>query len=589
METTSRESKGSKVKIWRAERPKILTPKKQYKLQRQLQHEQFIQKKKTTKKIKVVKPENDDGNIEYKRKLTGLSDSRILHLITQMKWRLSEGNNRAIYLIGIDDDGTLYQMTDDEMAESIDTFKKITIAAECDIVGLHKITAEEDGIGGTYLKIEIEKRYNMCPEIRIALVGESGSGKSTLMSSLLYDNLDDGKGESRKLINKHLHEIESGLTSSIVYDYIGISTEGKFLNYRNSKSKDEIIKKSIKLVTFMDLPGKDKYLKTTLYGLLAYRPHHIFYVVDSADSVYKKDSYINTLNTTQIPWTLIITKLPLDKPYSISDIDFTEYVINSVKEPSLKQDYSMGSSDGSVKNYYIPTCNITGRGIDTLKHYIINDIKIKQYDDLSEKNESIDQQNDDVEFMINEVYDIKDVGTVVGGILLKGKIVSGSNLYLNRAGIPVRVRSIHRHQKPQKDLLCDTSASMMLEMDAKDIHNVDKHSWLYSNPEFKKCFVNSFSAKLFVQTNGEKIMDLMTMAKGVNMLYINNLIQPVKILSYSDEAKGNFDGRAHVNESCIIKFDNEDNYGIIRTNVLQSTHFYIKTNSNDVLYGLVSS
>ncbi|CEG82288.1 Putative Gtp binding protein 2 [Rhizopus microsporus] len=56
----------------------------------------------------TLPPEADsEGNIEYKLKLVNPSVERLEHLVTQMKWRLAEGNGVAIYEIGIDDDGTI--------------------------------------------------------------------------------------------------------------------------------------------------------------------------------------------------------------------------------------------------------------------------------------------------------------------------------------------------------------------------------------------------------------------------------------------------------------------------------------------------
>lgn len=41
-------------------------------------------------------PEAAEGNVEYKLKLVNPSSSRFEHLVTQMKWRLREGN--SLYL-----------------------------------------------------------------------------------------------------------------------------------------------------------------------------------------------------------------------------------------------------------------------------------------------------------------------------------------------------------------------------------------------------------------------------------------------------------------------------------------------------------
>ena len=50
-------------------------------------------------------PEPQFGNIEYKLKLISPSKQRLEHLVTQLKWRLNEGNGEAIYEIGVTDSG----------------------------------------------------------------------------------------------------------------------------------------------------------------------------------------------------------------------------------------------------------------------------------------------------------------------------------------------------------------------------------------------------------------------------------------------------------------------------------------------------
>ena len=63
----------------------------------------------------------EEGNIEYKLKLVNPSDSRLEHLVTQMKWRLQEGQGEAIYEIGVEDNGLLTGLTHVELQSSIDT------------------------------------------------------------------------------------------------------------------------------------------------------------------------------------------------------------------------------------------------------------------------------------------------------------------------------------------------------------------------------------------------------------------------------------------------------------------------------------
>ena len=67
----------------------------------------------------------EEGNIEYKLKLVNPTESRLEHLVTQMKWRLQEGDGEAIYEIGVADNGVLAGLTPDEMEASMNTLKQM--------------------------------------------------------------------------------------------------------------------------------------------------------------------------------------------------------------------------------------------------------------------------------------------------------------------------------------------------------------------------------------------------------------------------------------------------------------------------------
>ena len=49
--------------------------------------------------MSILNPEIEEGNIEYKRFLINIDESRLEQLSTQMKWRLKEGDNEAKILI----------------------------------------------------------------------------------------------------------------------------------------------------------------------------------------------------------------------------------------------------------------------------------------------------------------------------------------------------------------------------------------------------------------------------------------------------------------------------------------------------------
>lgn len=80
----------------------------------------FYSSPSTTSLLKV-----EEGNIEYKLKLLNPSSSRFEHLVTQLKWRLQEGQGEAIYEIGVADCGTLMGLNDEELTLSLETLLKM--------------------------------------------------------------------------------------------------------------------------------------------------------------------------------------------------------------------------------------------------------------------------------------------------------------------------------------------------------------------------------------------------------------------------------------------------------------------------------
>ena len=70
-------------------------------------------------------PEPQNGNIEYKLKLVNPSATRLEHLVTQMKWRLREGNGEALYEMGVEDNGIMTGLSEEDMDSSLDTLQVI--------------------------------------------------------------------------------------------------------------------------------------------------------------------------------------------------------------------------------------------------------------------------------------------------------------------------------------------------------------------------------------------------------------------------------------------------------------------------------
>ncbi|AVL95048.1 putative GTP-binding protein [Moumouvirus australiensis] len=70
-------------------------------------------------------PEKETGKIEYKRTLLNCNEKKTEKRASQMQRRITQGNKKAIYYIGVDDDGTIYGLSESELIESLDKFIEI--------------------------------------------------------------------------------------------------------------------------------------------------------------------------------------------------------------------------------------------------------------------------------------------------------------------------------------------------------------------------------------------------------------------------------------------------------------------------------
>ena len=85
----------------------------------------FINREKLFPSEKLYNEELDNGNTEYKLKLINVDRIKLQKRITQMKFRLHEGNGECHYLIGVEDNGNPIGINEVEMKESIETIKRM--------------------------------------------------------------------------------------------------------------------------------------------------------------------------------------------------------------------------------------------------------------------------------------------------------------------------------------------------------------------------------------------------------------------------------------------------------------------------------
>lgn len=78
------------------------------------------------------------------------------------------------------------------------------------------------------------------------------------------------------VIGRHAHESGTGRTSSIGQHVVCLDSMGEILNdstFRNTTCGD-LVSRSAKIITLVDLAGHEKYFKTTAFGLTGHLPDY---------------------------------------------------------------------------------------------------------------------------------------------------------------------------------------------------------------------------------------------------------------------------------------------------------------------------
>ena len=154
-------------------------------------------------------------------------------------------------------------------------------------------------------------------DVRVAVIGNVDSGKSTLVGVLTKGIMDDGRGSARTKVFNFSHEAQNGRTSSIGQEIMGFDdsnnvVEPERLNASKNQSWAHVATNSKKLVTFLDLCGHEKYLKTTMFGLVGLLPDYCMVIVGANMGVSRMTKeHLGITLALKIPLFIVITKIDI--------------------------------------------------------------------------------------------------------------------------------------------------------------------------------------------------------------------------------------------------------------------------------------
>ncbi|MHA2501864.1 MAG: GTP-binding protein [Candidatus Kariarchaeaceae archaeon] len=406
--------------------------------------------------MEYLPQESEHGNVEYKFTLEGKEgqDGRLEQLASQMRFRLFEGQGEAYYYLGVEDNGTPLGLPQSDLDESIRILEEVAERAGAKVTVLRRSEGNDGQVAE--LLVRAQKNPTELPaDIKIASVGNVDAGKSTLIGVLLKGNLDDGRGSARSSVFRFLHELESGRTSSVSTTVIGIDENGKIINHNpvHPPTDIEVLERSIKTLSFQDLAGHEKYLKTTIYGLTGMVPDYAMLLVSANQGVLQMTKeHLGLVVALKIPFFIVMTKLDitpdprrkttldeLKKLLKIPGVSKIPLVVKS-REDSIVASLNIHQQN-VVPIFQIST--VTGESIEELTQFL-QLLKPTKIDEKAEK----------LQFRayIDEIYHVQGVGTVVSGMIYSGRLAVNDTVHLgpfdDGSFKEVRVKSIHYKRVP---------------------------------------------------------------------------------------------------------------------------------------------
>lgn len=302
-------------------------------------------------------------------------------------------------------------------------------------------------------------------DVRIAIVGNVDSGKSTLVGVLTHGGLDNGRGLARSRVFAHDHEASTGRTSSVSQHIVGVDKENKIIHQTTSnaasalqknKAWREVVHKSKQTVTFIDLAGHEKYLKTTISGLTGSYCDAAIVVIGANAGISKMTKeHLGVVIALKIPVIVVVTKIDM-APANVleSNKKLLFRILNSrsagkkpfhVKSEADVQVCASNPSPNLAPVFFIST--VTGENLHLLTSYIG---QLRPTQPLVSE-----QKAEEVEFHLDDTFHVSGVGLVLSGTVTSGTIKEATPMLLgpfhDGSFRKVLVKSIQSKRTPVKE------------------------------------------------------------------------------------------------------------------------------------------
>ncbi|KAI1364162.1 P-loop containing nucleoside triphosphate hydrolase protein [Xylaria arbuscula] len=400
--------------------------------------------------------------------------------------RLVEGHGEAMFDLGFEDNNDSMRLNRDEWNAALTRLKEAAKKhnADCNVLLTKNVggdTEAESTASGSDSKAKIKDctgkiLIRQTPptvenviETRIAVVGNVDAGKSSMLGVLVKGDLDDGRGKARVNLFRHKHEIETGRTSSVGMEIMGFDTVGNVITSDTPGRKlswEEIGKRSAKVITFTDLAGHERYLRTTVFGLLSSSPNYCLLMVAANNGLIgMSKEHLGIALALNVPIMVVITKIDICPPNILEQT--IQQITKILRSPGAKKmpifinnrEECINTATQFVSQRICPifqVSNVTGKNLDLVRTFLNILPHHGRYD-----------SDAPFEFHINDTFSVPFTGTVVSGIVKSGVIHAGDNVLIGPDSLgqflQTSVRSIERKRIGVPAASAGQSASFALK------------------------------------------------------------------------------------------------------------------------------
>ncbi|CAK7222072.1 hypothetical protein SCUCBS95973_004717 [Sporothrix curviconia] len=419
------------------------------------------------------------------------TDGNLAALASLLTDRIDEGNGEFVFDLGFEHDGDTLGLTREQWAVALARLELAAgrAGADCQLLltrnvgGPLDVGAQEGGGGargadctGKVMVRRQPRKVEDVIETRIAVVGNVDAGKSSLLGVLVKGDLDDGRGKARVNLFRHKHEFETGRTSSVGMEILGFDTQGSVVAPEvpgRKLSWEEIGKRSAKVITFTDLAGHERYLRTTMFGMMSTAPNYCLLMVAANNGLIgMSKEHLGIALALNVPIMVVITKIDICPPNILAET--IKQIKGVLKSPGAKKipifintrDECVSTATQFVSQRICPifqVSNVTGENLDLVRTFL-NILPHHGRYDASGR----------FEFHVNDTYSVPFVGTVVSGIVRSGVVHAGDSVWIgpdaNGHFTATSIRSIERKRLGVPAASAGQSASFALKkMRRKDV------------------------------------------------------------------------------------------------------------------------